>query len=167
VALAEGSADVDLCGRALFAQWILDVMETAEDCAERALKIGREFCIIYSSVLPTGHPMRFEKPEDVPENLARTAMLAFDGDPMDESVQRSTLTALPIAARAAGEDFYFPRDVVRAWFGPYDGEETLHRLTRFSKRSPKHEPVRASRTPGRNDPCSCGSGKKWKRCCGA
>ncbi len=21
--------------------------------------------------------------------------------------------------------------------------------------------------PGRNDPCTCGSGKKWKRCCGA
>jgi hypothetical protein len=21
-------------------------------------------------------------------------------------------------------------------------------------------------TPGRNDPCSCGSGKKWKKCCG-
>jgi len=20
---------------------------------------------------------------------------------------------------------------------------------------------------GRNDPCPCGSGKKWKRCCGA
>src|ERR1700760_401987 len=24
----------------------------------------------------------------------------------------------------------------------------------------------ASRTPGRNDPCPCGSGKKYKRCCG-
>ncbi|RYF07763.1 MAG: hypothetical protein EOO31_05340, partial [Comamonadaceae bacterium] len=22
-------------------------------------------------------------------------------------------------------------------------------------------------TPGRNDPCSCGSGKKYKKCCGA
>jgi preprotein translocase subunit SecA len=22
-------------------------------------------------------------------------------------------------------------------------------------------------TPGRNDPCSCGSGKKYKNCCGA
>jgi hypothetical protein len=25
----------------------------------------------------------------------------------------------------------------------------------------------APRTPGRNEPCPCGSGKKWKRCCGA
>jgi uncharacterized protein len=27
-------------------------------------------------------------------------------------------------------------------------------------------PIRAAETPGRNDPCPCGSGKKYKRCCG-
>ena len=27
-------------------------------------------------------------------------------------------------------------------------------------------PVRVEKTPGRNDPCSCGSGKKYKKCCG-
>jgi HEAT repeat protein len=28
-------------------------------------------------------------------------------------------------------------------------------------------PVTAPATPGRNDPCPCGSGKKYKKCCGA
>jgi uncharacterized protein len=28
------------------------------------------------------------------------------------------------------------------------------------------KPARASVSPGRNDPCPCGSGKKYKRCCG-
>jgi len=28
-------------------------------------------------------------------------------------------------------------------------------------------PVRADALPGRNDPCPCGSGKKFKKCCGA
>lgn len=28
------------------------------------------------------------------------------------------------------------------------------------------EPVRGEKTVGRNDPCPCGSGKKYKRCCG-
>jgi uncharacterized protein len=32
---------------------------------------------------------------------------------------------------------------------------------------PRVETVRAVATPGRNDPCSCGSGKKYKKCCGA
>jgi len=27
------------------------------------------------------------------------------------------------------------------------------------------EPVRAAKKPGRNDPCPCGSGKKYKKCC--
>jgi preprotein translocase subunit SecA len=29
------------------------------------------------------------------------------------------------------------------------------------------QPVIASKKPGRNDPCSCGSGKKYKKCCGS
>ena len=30
----------------------------------------------------------------------------------------------------------------------------------------RHEPVRAEHKIGRNDPCPCGSGKKYKKCCG-
>ncbi len=28
------------------------------------------------------------------------------------------------------------------------------------------KPVHAASEPGRNDPCPCGSGKKYKKCCG-
>lgn len=38
-----------------------------------------------------------------------------------------------------------------------------HRLAYGGSRTP----VRAAEKPGRNDPCSCGSGRKYKRCCGA
>ena len=31
----------------------------------------------------------------------------------------------------------------------------------------RQEPLHRADTPGRNDPCSCGSGKKFKKCCGA
>ena len=30
----------------------------------------------------------------------------------------------------------------------------------------KHTPIRKKKKPGRNDPCPCGSGKKYKNCCG-
>ncbi|MCL6416211.1 SEC-C domain-containing protein [Aestuariirhabdus sp. Z084] len=30
----------------------------------------------------------------------------------------------------------------------------------------KGETVKLEKTPSRNDPCSCGSGKKYKKCCG-
>ncbi len=32
---------------------------------------------------------------------------------------------------------------------------------------PRIETVVKAATPGRNDPCSCGSGKKYKKCCGS
>jgi len=28
------------------------------------------------------------------------------------------------------------------------------------------KPYRAGRKPGRNESCICGSGEKWKKCCG-
>jgi hypothetical protein len=159
--------DIEARGRAFFAEWVERVMDNVEESTAQALQIGRELCVIYGSTLPEGHALRFERPEDVPQNLAQTAILAFDGDVFEDKVQGFTLAALPLAARAAAEDFYFPRDVIRAWFGSWTGEETLLRLKRFAKTSPKREPLRAVPTPGRNDPCPCGSGKKWKRCCGA
>jgi uncharacterized protein len=33
--------------------------------------------------------------------------------------------------------------------------------------APRPETVRVAPKPGRNDPCPCGSGKKYKKCCGA
>ena len=38
-----------------------------------------------------------------------------------------------------------------------------HRIEHLTPR----EPVRRAATPGRNDPCPCGSGRKFKVCCGA
>ena len=32
--------------------------------------------------------------------------------------------------------------------------------------SDKKQPVRKGQKVGRNDPCPCGSGKKYKKCCG-
>ena len=36
----------------------------------------------------------------------------------------------------------------------------------WSSYDPNPSFIRASNTPGRNHPCPCGSGKKYKRCCG-
>lgn len=64
-------------------------------------------------------------------------------------------------------------------YGREQGREVvLHEKAEFSRENggwiytrPVREgpaPVRASGPkPGRNDPCPCGSGKKFKRCCGA
>jgi uncharacterized protein YecA (UPF0149 family) len=38
--------------------------------------------------------------------------------------------------------------------------------TATERRKPQRQPVRAAPTIGRNEPCPCGSGKKFKQCCG-
>ena len=35
------------------------------------------------------------------------------------------------------------------------------------KETEQVEPLQADAKVGRNDPCPCGSGKKYKKCCGA
>jgi len=35
------------------------------------------------------------------------------------------------------------------------------------KKDPSKYQISADQTVGRNDPCPCGSGKKYKKCCGA
>ena len=34
------------------------------------------------------------------------------------------------------------------------------------RRIPQREPILAKEKVGRNEPCTCGSGKKYKKCCG-
>ena len=50
------------------------------------------------------------------------------------------------------------------WEGIYD-EETRSRLYKEQRKSTTY--VREGKKVGRNDPCPCGSGKKYKKCCGA
>lgn len=52
--------------------------------------------------------------------------------------------------------------VAQAIWGVYD----LDAFWRDRGLGPR-EPIRAEAKPGRNDLCSCGSGKKFKKCCGA
>ncbi|WP_050988031.1 SEC-C metal-binding domain-containing protein [Thiothrix nivea] len=37
--------------------------------------------------------------------------------------------------------------------------------TNFSKPLPPAQPAVSQKLVGRNDPCPCGSGKKYKKCC--
>ncbi|MHC4981849.1 MAG: SEC-C domain-containing protein [Planctomycetota bacterium] len=46
------------------------------------------------------------------------------------------------------------------------GKDDLDAEKQLLEESEKVEPIRADAAPGRNDPCPCGSGKKYKKCCG-
>jgi hypothetical protein len=145
---------------------ILKTLEMSDEHIEVTRKVGADVCVALGQALPEGHPLRFAAPEDVPPDLARTAVLSFDASLNDDQALNVALYALPAAARASAEDFYYPRDVVRAWLGEWTPQETLDRLKRIAEIEPKKVPQRVESRPGRNDPCPCGSGKKWKKCHG-
>ncbi len=62
----------------------------------------------------------------------------------------------------------FKKDKNQQWYF-VDGDSHVHEDGKGHHHH--HEPVaqviRESPKIGRNDPCSCGSGKKFKKCCGA
>jgi SEC-C motif-containing protein len=65
----------------------------------------------------------------------------------------------------------------KAFYRDKGRNRQLHEISRFEKvdgswryvegEMPKPETVRNTAKVGRNDPCPCGSGKKYKKCCGA
>ena len=45
-------------------------------------------------------------------------------------------------------------------------EEALESINELTAILNKGSTVKVDKTPARNEPCSCGSGKKYKKCCG-
>ncbi len=77
------------------------------------------------------------------------------------------MTEAESEAVAIALDRRLEREGYRAHFFP-DDEEDEDGGHEHHHHAPKHfdEPVRSEKI-GRNDPCPCGSGKKYKKCCGA
>lgn len=55
----------------------------------------------------------------------------------------------------------------KGWYGKIDlAPEKPEDLTDLDILMNPVKTVTAEKTPGRNDPCPCGSGQKYKKCCG-
>ncbi len=94
-------------------------------------------------------------------SYARLAMVDVNFIAVQQDVARLGL-AVAILSELPAEELYFP-------------SASLHEAPDFTPEKareialivpPPGEPVKAAAKPGRNEPCSCGSGKKFKRCCG-
>jgi hypothetical protein len=69
------------------------------------------------------------------------------------------------------EKLYFNMHVAKAdhlyELPEWDAVLSDGRREEIAKEQRKSKTVIKGKTPGRNDPCPCGSGKKYKKCCGA
>ncbi len=137
------------------------------DAQERTyLQYGRELTVARAATLPAGSPFRYENATDVPDDIARAVALGVDRDLHgDPEAFGHGANAVVTIARAEAEDFHLPRAVENALRVPWTPEQTEELLTR-GRRAQRAEPVRAAEKTGRNEACPCGSGRKFKRCCG-
>jgi SEC-C motif len=156
---------------AIFRGWFRQAAELFERdpdaVLEGALAFGRHNFTALACDFAPDSKYRIEDPDLVPEDLARTAALNVWSGLSNANVFEFVPSLMLLAGRSKAEEFYYPADVARdlrvnRTLGEGIALAELHR-----SRFPPHTTVRAGAKPGRNDPCSCGSGKKYKKCCGA
>ncbi|MEZ4407562.1 MAG: SEC-C metal-binding domain-containing protein [Polyangiales bacterium] len=124
-----------------------------------------------------------EVPQRALDRLARRGLIAAPRaeavpDPMRLALAVSTerafcrrafgwwLDLLPALARADAPSLYLPRAWSEAVTERYAVDRGLSLARSFAASLPKRVPHRREARPGRNAPCPCGAGAKYKSCCG-
>ena len=114
------------------------------------------------------------------ESLAPEARYDFDRKAVTHWSTQAQWLGLDIVATERGQEDDAEGIVEFVAHFILDGEERAHRERSKFRFDPKDvrwyfveevrrkgEPIVKGDQPGRNDPCPCGSGKKYKKCCGA
>jgi preprotein translocase subunit SecA len=83
-----------------------------------------------------------------------------------DSLSAVAFDSLPwVAGLASAEELYYPQDMARAL--GIDWTPDLIEQVYARHLGARREPLaRQAPRVGRNEPCPCGSGKKFKKCCG-
>lgn len=139
--------------------------ERAAEAGERSMQelVARPFREV------AGLPVVIRGPDDVPADIALATMAC-----LVESWQRANgfvfelIVGLPRIARARPEELFLPREWAAPFQTGYSRELALELVDQMTDvlGAGTIPTVRASPRPSRNDPCPCGSGAKYKRCCG-
>lgn len=113
--------------------------------------------------LPSDSPLRTNQFDRMPADLA-CAVLADSVEPINtEDAYWQYLRLAPLVALQEPESFCLPQELLTALARKWTTEDSV-RLARGQTNC--SDPVRAAHKLGRNEPCPCGSKKKYKLCHG-
>jgi SEC-C motif len=149
--------------------WYERVLDEEEEVSRLAHRvIGAGLYLAASGGPPHDDPEYTKKVMDVPEEIAYGMFTLIDTHLIREADAKIMLPMLlPWLARADLEDLYLPAEVLATMDLSFHPDPVLAQLDDYAWYSFRSVPRRRKAKPGRNEPCSCGSGKKYKRCCGA
>ena len=151
-----------------FFEEVAGILEDREEILRvEGLDLGRDLVVVRTENLPASSRYRYTKREEVPEELALPGLFDawYDANNGERGADMM-LRGVVAASRARAEDFYFPAPILHA-IGPPDLESmgaSMVQMRRLLVGVPQTQ--RHGERPGRNDPCHCGSGKKFKKCHG-
>jgi hypothetical protein len=104
----------------------------------------------------------------VPEDLALSAAVNIPAEYLVDPARAVRLfPLLPWMAHATPEQLYLPREAIKARYAPWTPEHTISLLRAHRDQLGAGTPRPQPEGPARKGPCPCGSGEKYKRCCGA
>ncbi len=105
--------------------------------------------------------------EETIDDVTRVAPLHNYQDGMSDGDKLTvSMTLIAATARDAPERFYFPYDVARRGRMAWKPEYSLRLLEPMRQAERRDRaPAKRADVPGPNQPCPCGSGKKYKKCC--
>lgn len=150
--------------RAKAAARVLGAFERTDDLDVRAALWGAKRLFDTGHAAVARHGWRTIR--DVPVEVAMPLAVdsATDWLGRDETVAELYHLA-PSIARYRPEDFYVPERWLKDTRDAWSPERSMSHLEALRGYYLKKEPVVARRAPGRNEPCACGSGLKYKKCC--
>ena len=147
---------------------IKHLMEEAEQNTAIGTIMGQTLARDYGFAFPPDSPYQFKNLEDVPRDLALAILAGREGDWVTSSDEVMMCVISMVAlAREPPEMLYLPRDYLACVRGPWNEDDSERLVKRARDAVGVQKPVQVEEKPGRNDPCSCGSGKKYKKCHGA
>ncbi len=153
-------------GRTLRAMSASDALRAlrGDDLDVRAARWGAELLIARNHPVAVRNGWRSAL--DVPLDVALPyASLHVDGWVCDSRSAAALYALAPSVARYNPEDFFLPARWLPEMRVTWSSEHSLALLRLQRRYFAPREPAKAAPAQGRNDPCACRSGKKFKKCC--
>ena len=133
-----------------------------------AVACGDKAWNVCAEALPKDSPWRRESYGTEAAQHAFAAWMACNAPSHREEEPGIALSAVPAAVLRPVEMLYLPGEGIRDLDVHLGADWAFDQTVRMLDSYRKHgavTPVRAADQPGPNERCSCGSGKKFKRCC--
>jgi hypothetical protein len=142
-------------------------LQLADDDPAALNRYGQDlYAELVNRRLPADSAFRYGDASAVPPELAAAAVAMLPGNMLMEPARFHEMLTLSVwLSGFDAESFYFPRQLLQEFRFPVAPLYVNTQIEQMQKLYDETTPVRATPKAGRNEPCPCGSGVKYKKCC--